>query len=345
MLERCRTFRFSLHNLIGGEVSGPRWFTAPVEHELAFHKSDSAPFDFKAGVEVVIGTAAYRPGALGGSLLEWEGSHLGARWRTALYEKKEGGLLLNVAGNRLTRFIVAKWLVEPAVRVAAVTEDIIMTHAASLSDGRKSILVSGPGGAGKTTWTLQWLDAGHPYLCDDFSLVDQGKCLPYVTPLRLGLKNVLQSRTLQEMGTAMKTEAAARTLLRRATLGRAKFYLKAPLHKAVPAAVVSGPAPLGGALLLRKPKDKQDRKVTRLSAQELAELQAGIDSEEMHGFGRGKDVPLAGGGFYLEKHKRLLAGLLEGLPCFQVPSLPLPEGEALESVDTLISHFRSKASI
>ncbi len=340
MLERCRTFRFSLHDLIRGEVSGPHWFTAPVEHELAFHKTDIPSCDFQADVEVVISAAAYKTGPPDETLLEWEGSHLGAQWRAALVGKKEGGLLLHVAGNRLTRFIVAKWLVEPAVRVSAVTKDIVMTHAAALSDGDKAVLVSGPGGAGKTTWTLQWLEAGHPYLCDDFSFLDRGRCLPYVTPLRLGLKNVLQSRSLKQMSAAMKAEVAVRTLLRRATLGRAKFYLKAPLHKAVPHAIVSGPATLAGALLLRKPQDKRDRKVTTLSAKEFAGLQAKIDSEEMHGFGRGNEVQLAAGGTYLEKHERLLTELLEGLPCFEVPSLPLPEGEAIESVDNLISDFQ-----
>ncbi len=337
MLERCHTFRFSIHDMIKAQVSGPRWFLQPVVHEFAMHEI-KAGSSFDPHVEAVIRQSravssvpsTYKP------LFEWKASHLFASWRAMLMEKENGALLLYVSGNRLTRFVLSKWLIEPAIRVAALRKGLVMTHAAALSDGDEALLVSGPGGAGKTTWTLRWLEGGHPYLSDDFSIVAGEQCFPYVTPLRLGLRNLFQSRSLKEMRAGLKIEAAARTVLRRASMGRARLYLKAPLHKAVPAAEVSHPVPVAGALLLNKPEDSGDR-ASVITPHEFAGLQAQTDLEEMHGFGGDTSLPVAEGGrSFPERQEELLKDLLHDKPCLAVPSNALPPSQAIESVRSLI---------
>jgi len=66
----------------------------------------------------------------------------------------------------------------------------------------------------------QVAETGKPYLSDDFSFIRAGKVHPYITPMRIGLKNILINPVLKDMPLFAKVETALRTALRRMSLGR-----------------------------------------------------------------------------------------------------------------------------
>jgi hypothetical protein len=328
----AQSFNFDLHGLVRGRVTGPPWLLAPIIHELAYHQAGacSAP-------EVVVELDLAPPQSSAPSPdfpHHWRGFHLGAQWSVAARSPDSLPIRVRVRGNRLSRFIVAKWIVEPAIRVAAELKAALLCHAAALGDGQAALLVAGPGGAGKTTWALHWLGAGHPYLADDFSFIAAGNIHPYVTPLRLGAQNLIVNPVLKRMKSRAQAEIIARTALRRALLGRAKLYYKAPITSAVPGIAISRPVPLAGAIWLgddpAAPSPSSGAQM--IGNDQMASLMTEVDRKEMHRFG---DSGYLAPDFW-DRHRSRLAQALENKPCFAAPAFALPPPSALKSVKGLL---------
>jgi len=320
-------FFFSIHDIITGKVTGPHHLTAPVAHELDYFRTEvlESP-DLEADL-------CQDPA---GMTVSWSGRHIGARWRVGFALRKDGpGINLRFTGNRLSRFIVAKWIVEPAVRVSALQKGALMTHAATISDGQRAVLLGGGGGAGKTTWALRWLEAGHPFMSDDFSLIKGENSIPYLTPLRLGFRNLIINKSLEHMSARAKLETAIRTAARRAVLGKVKLYFKAPVQQAVPGVKIGSEVPVAGAIFLKPGQPRE------LESNAFAEAMTGIDMQEMHGFG----------GSFLEPpdsrlwnaHRERLISVVSGKPCFCLPPAALPSGRALSDVSELIDWIKGIA--
>lgn len=316
-------FHFSIHGRVRGRVTGPARLLAPVIHELQYHE-DKNPDPGPPDLVIALNPEDWRRDDEKPSP---SFSHLLAQWQIQVSALAAPPLHLRVRANFLTRFIVSKWIVEPALRLAAEQKGAVMPHAAALSDGERAVLVAGPGGAGKTTWVLHWLGAGHPYLSDDFSFIEGDTVLPYVTPLRLSARNLLVNPALKPMAFRDKAAIVMRTALRRSVLGLARFSFKAPIARAVPGVRISPPAKLAGAVWITRPKGR----ARVIAAAEMAELMAGVDWEELHGFGAASPKQN-----WPAHRERLLAALADK-PCLAVPAHDLPPASALTSASDLLA--------
>lgn len=332
---------FNLHGLVRGRVQGPNWFMGPVRHELSAHEDKEQPID-NNNLDLDIELAHWGRGkgqARSDSTTKysWQGKHLIANWQVSMSGPETSPRKLLFQGNLPSRNIVSKWIVEPAIRLVAEKKGAAMVHAAALSDGENAILVAGPATAGKTTWVLNWLQAGHPYMSDDFTLMLDQNLMPYITPLRLGAKNLLVNKALSRMAALDKARIVIRTMLRRALFGYAKFYFKAPIQRAIPGVKIGEPAKLAGAVWLGKEYETR-------SPEDLAELMTEVDLAEMHGFGAdfldglNSTDHTGSTGFrgFENIHRRRLAGLLANKPCLCVPAHNLPPKDALSSIPELL---------
>lgn len=321
------SFNFSIHGLVSGRVLGPGWLVSPVASELGHYAS--APLDQPPDLEVTLSFTG-GPGCSGykGSR-SWQGKHLVAKWQVDWAADRTPATLA-FQGNRASRFIVSKWIVEPAIKIAAHNKGAAMAHAAAVSDGESALLLAGAGGAGKTTWVLRWMEAGHPYMSDDFTLINDGKAMSYVTPLRLGVRNMMLNKALDGLDVSDRIETVFRTLIRRGSLGNLKFYFKASVNRAIKGVKVIDSCPIAGAIMLL-PTDRPSSShgPQKIPPEDMASIMARINREEMHGFEPG--IP----GFW-EDHERMILESLQGKPCLAVPAHALPPVEAMSDVGSLL---------
>ncbi|HUT52398.1 MAG TPA: hypothetical protein VM658_03305 [bacterium] len=351
-------FIFSIHSLVRGRVRGPAALLGPVARELQFFRDDAGPREEALDLDIILtelgksggADTPVGPGNGDNSVpaTQWEGRHLIARWRAALGPAGGATRELRFRGNWASRFIVSKWIVEPAVRVVMESKGAAMLHGAALSDGGRAVLVAGAGGAGKTTWALNWIAAGNPYLSDDFTVVKNGQALPYVTPLRLGLMNLMMGDRLSRLPVAAKAEITLRTVVRRASLGRLKLYYKAMPQAAAPGMRISGESRITGAIwigrgLQTRGTDRNSAK--KISGDEMAARMTEVDRAEMHGFGG--DAGGEGGALsddFWSAHESRLADALMGKPCFYLPGRCLPPAAAVSSVAALMDWAEKMAT-
>jgi hypothetical protein len=324
------SFCFNIHDLARGRVRGDASLLEPVARELTHYRA-AAPggeLDLEVSLERLQDSRPLESGPVG-----WEGKHLAARWRANMSAAGAVPLRLAFQGNGFSRFIVSKWIVEPAARIVMEQKGAAMVHAAALSDGERAVLVAGPGGAGKTTWVLNWLSAGHPYMSDDFTLIVNAQALSYVTPMRLGLKNLLQGRTLAGLSAAAKAEIALRTLARRLSLNRLKLYYKALPETAIPGVEYCSRAELAGAIWIERGAQGKSGGIT---PEEMAALMAAVDRAEMHGFGKP--------GLLGAAHRSTLLSALQGKPCVSLPGPALPPAGAAASISALMDWASSPSA-
>ncbi len=324
-------FFFSIHRLVKGRVKGSPGLVDPVRRELYFFE-DRAPVLQDLDLDVCLD---YPQGVWDETFapaFSWHGRHMMARWQVHAGEPSQRPFALKVTGNAATRFIVSKWIVEPAIRIAAERKGALMTHAAALSDGERAVLVAGPGGAGKTTWVLRWLDAGRPFAGDDFSLLDGQYVLAYPTPLRLGARHLASRSATAGLSSRHKLDIALRTALRHASMKRLKMYFKARVELLVPEINIAPKSALAGAIWLSGPASK-NKSPAPLAPEDMAARMARTDLEEMHGFGE----KLFNRGFW-EDRLQWVNAAVSGLPCFVCAGLP--PREPMESMDSLIAWLK-----
>lgn len=138
-----------------------------------------------------------------------------ADWEKKIYFKKifpQHFLIRNLDSNRvevyfkdtlagrlyaknLTLFLQTNVL-EPIIYYKLLQKNILLMHAAGVSDGKYGYLMPAHGGTGKTTLTLGLMGEGMEVLGDDLLLVDTGKGVvyPYLRPLHIFAYNVMTLR-------------------------------------------------------------------------------------------------------------------------------------------------------
>lgn len=123
-------------------------------------------------------------------------------WMASLYSKI------------VTLFLQAQVL-EPIIYHALLRNNILLMHAAGVSDGRHGFLFPAYGGTGKTTLTLGLMGEGFGVLGDDLLFVepDRARVRPYLRPLHIFTYNVntLRGATIP---LAIRAKVRAKDILR-----------------------------------------------------------------------------------------------------------------------------------
>lgn len=292
----------NLHNLCRALISGPEALLAPVAFEFAHHLVEpeqlGAP-DLIA--ELALGfsgppSARYRLGA----------------WQIEMSGLEKPPLRLVFRGNYLSRFIVGKWIIEPALRYLLTRQGFPPVHSTCLTDGDSGVVVAASATAGKTTLLLEWLSQGYPFLSDDYTILAPGRALSYVTPLRLGARNFLETPKIRELPLSDRLAILGRTAVRYALLKKVRFAYKAPVGRLFPGVRLLDEAPLAMVVLLTREERKELREI---SSAEAADLIAAVDHHEMHGFECYLEA--AGDPGHQARYRQEVGKILQKVPCLE----------------------------
>ncbi|OGP60338.1 MAG: hypothetical protein A2V67_09705 [Deltaproteobacteria bacterium RBG_13_61_14] len=315
------TLAVNLHDLCRAVISGPEWLLAPAAQEFAHHLADPERLgQLDLGAELSLGFQGPP-----------SGTYRAAAWQVELSRLDQAPLRLRFRGNRLSRFIVTKRIVEPALRYWLTRQGFPPVHSTCLSDGETGVVVAAGATTGKTTLLLQWLSQGHPFLSDDYTILAPGKALAYVTPLRLGARNLIETPKLRGLPFSDQFAILARTAVRQLLFNKVRFAYKCPVSRIFPGIRFLDEVPLATVIIVTPGavKDLQE-----IPAEEAADLIAAIDHHEMHGFDR--VLAKAGEKHYHDLYRQKLLAILGQVPCLELGWSP---GSRLE-LDQLMGKGR-----
>ncbi len=180
--------KFNFHNYVAVEVFADRLEDAEFfSGEYGLHQVEVLPADLP---RVLLSVQRWH--ALD-SIPPGYTTHthkLVARWAYRL-AVSNAAIEINVIANRLAIPMVHHMLLHPSLRYLAAQSGLLMLHAGAVASQGRSLILTGQGGAGKTTTTSLLLDAGGenwlPH-ADDYVFLRSGpKSLAYLTRSHLYL--------------------------------------------------------------------------------------------------------------------------------------------------------------
>ncbi len=331
---RMREARVDIHGLIRVEVTGEDKFVVRVEREFQDHLV-SGEFSHEPDLTVRFGPfdAPSGPSDAKQSNLIVEKNKVfarerfrGARWQVKIQGFEDKRLSLYFHGNILSRLIAVKRVMEPALRYLMDGKGFPMVHSTCLVQGNCGVLVAAGGGVGKTTLLLRWLVDNPAFISDDYTILAPGKALGYATPLRIGLRNLLESPLLRGIPLRDQAEIVLRTGLRYLFLKKARLAFKAPVRNLLPEVNLLSGVKLVAAVLLGS--QGTNLSIKAMSPDDMAGSLVAINREEMYLFpdyleAYSRSFPGSAAAGFFEAQRESLLSIIRPLPCFEI-ILPRP---------------------
>ncbi len=314
---------FDLDGVCQLKVYGEPLLVRAVQRELSFYQADPEAIPITLDLDLELGELSdfkKSRNPEGMSPYDFPGRHKLARWMIRFERLSQPPARIKFYGNGFSRMIVAKQVVEPAIRWLAQPLGFIFAHSTCLAQEGRGIVVAGSGGSGKTRMLLQWLKQGHPFLSDDFTILSYGQARRYVTPLRIGGRLLMESGLGKNLSASRTAGIYFRTALRKMLLGYARLQAKLSVQELMPGIKILDRVDLKAVAIL----EGTGNGLQPISAEEAADKLVKISQKEMYGFG---DC-LAGLGkktgdpqysrFFIEQESRLRE-YLKQIPCYKIP--------------------------
>jgi hypothetical protein len=267
-----------------------------------------------------------------------------ARWYYRV-ELSEAGVLIEGVGNRAAVPMVHHMLLHPALRWLASYRGVLMLHAACVARNGDSLLISGAGGAGKTTTSSALLAKGGPewrLLGDDYVFIGPNR-KSYSHGTRAHLYQDLLRRFPEisdRLTAAERARLRVNWALRRLSGDRIKIPVRVELDRMWPDRKPPKSAQPAALLLLRPSNANQPRLEPTSSSLETVDELVSVNFHEARHF-----IKLVGGqGNWLdawkERERGLIADLVSRVPAFE---LHLPRGTV--DIEPLVLGLYAKESI
>ncbi len=106
-----------------------------------------------------------------------------ALWRYSI-DISDKEIQVDVTANFFGLYMVHHMIIHPSIRYQSATHDVLMLHGGAVSRKKRSIIITGKGGAGKTTTTSQLIasDSGIMPHSDDYIFLNRtGESFAYIT--------------------------------------------------------------------------------------------------------------------------------------------------------------------
>lgn len=271
-----------------------------------------------------------------------------ARWyyRMELEPKR---VILDCAGNRTSIAMAWHMLVEPSMRYLAAGQGCLMLHGAGVVLGERSLVLTGLGGAGKTSTSSVLLrhDPDWTLHSDDYVFLKPGgTSLAFGTRAHAYLDLLKWLPELRSRLTAREQlEIAIFGLVRRFSGDRLKLPVRMPLARMWNGRQLSMQADLGAILLLG------ERTTGELAMRRLSPKVQAVDALIEMNFGEAAHFVRLARKFlghqradeqvarWREQERQVLERILEQVPVFEV-HVPTDLGTEPGKVDRLVGELR-----
>lgn len=253
---------YNIHDLVLVKVSGPanRFFAVDKEYahyrvaapgagrepDIVFDMHPFAPPRF-AGARTV-----HKKFQLGDGTIYAADRYKVAFWKVLIEGLGEKQTRVRFAGNRWSMIIVVKIFLETLIRLRFGLMGKPMIHSSCLTDGEQGFVLAASPSTGKTTTMLNWLAAGHPFVSDEHTILDDDGVWGYVTPFRFHAHNLKMNPLLRDLPAAAKRQIRLRTFLLRLTRGYADVTYNIGIDRALPALPVIARAPLTALFVITR---------------------------------------------------------------------------------------------
>lgn len=325
---------FDFHGLLGLEIEAEdsrvrAYYAEEYRHHAGIHPGGAPCVRLRWGA--------------GGSGLQPHRHKILARWRSRL-ELRERQAQIEAFGNRLAIPMVHHMLVHPSLRYLASGAGALLLHAASLAREGHSLVLTGAGGAGKTTISALLLGSGDPAWQlhgDDYVFVTEGgKTYAYITRSHL-------YRSLTGWAPEVKDRLTAGERFRLQVLGRVREWsgerLKWPVRvspdRLWPGRSVAAEADLAAVVILRRGSEGLPRLRPTGREQSVINHLAEMNFGEARHFIRlvwgpeGWERPETKE--WIERERRLLERLSEGVPFYWL-DIPAANARSVEARAALL---------
>jgi len=322
MLDLSKPIFFDIDGICQLKVYGDPGLVKAVWNELKFYRVEPEAGPLTLDLELELARLAdFVKNANPNNMppFDFPDRHKLARWVVRFERLSQPAHRIRFYGNFASRLVVAKQIIEPAIRWLSFPLGFIFVHSTCLCREGRGALVAGPGGSGKTRLLLRWLAQGSPFLSDDYTILSYGQARRFITPLRLGVRLVRESGAGKNLGAMRRAGIYGRTALRRLLLNYAKLQAKVELRELFPQLKILETAELKAAIVI----EGASKSLSEIQPQEMAEKLSGINQEEMYGFAKYLEGLSARTGdpsfkeFFPAQKERML-NFLSSIPCFRI---------------------------
>jgi len=251
---------YSFHDLLTVRLHGPAARFAKVDKEYSYYRTEmlagepDIDFDMHPFAEPAL------PGAvtvdkkyqLADGRLYAADRYKVAFWKVLLEDLGTQPTRVRFAGNGWSMVIVVKFFLEPLIRIKTTLGGRMMVHSSCLSDGERGFMLAASPSTGKTTTLLNWLGAGHPFVSDEYTILDEQGAIGYVTPFRFHAHNLKMNPILQGMPDYAKWQIRLRTALLKATGGYGDVTYNIGVREALPQVPIADRAPCTSVFVITR---------------------------------------------------------------------------------------------
>lgn len=331
---------FDIDGICQLKVHGEPGLVQVVWNELKFYEVEPGAIPFTLDLELQLarlGDYVKSTNPANMPPFDFAGRHKLARWVVRFERLEQAPHRMRFYGNWASRLVLAKQIIEPAIRWLSFPLGFIFVHSTCLCREGRGVLVAGPGGSGKTRLLLRWLAQGYPFLSDDYTILSWGQARRFITPLRLGARLLRESGARQNLGTMRQAWIYGRAALRRLLLNYAKLQAKVDFRELFPQVPMLETAELKAAIVI----EGSSQSLSEIQAGEMTEKLSGINQEEMYGFAgylEGLSARTGNSSFreFFPAQKERLLHFLSSIPCFRIGEI---RNFKLSEVDGLIGEI------
>jgi len=323
---------YRIHDLLRVRLTGPPGRFAKVDKEYSYYRLPSAPTDRE--IDIDFDLSPFAPPALAQAqtvdkkyLVDDQAIYAADRYKVAFWKTLIEGLdqphtRVRFAGNRWSMVIVVKLFLEPLIRLKITLAGKAMVHSSCLTDGTRGLVLAASPSTGKTTTLLNWLAAGHPFVSDEYTILDDDGVWGYVTPFRFHAHNLEMNPILRGIPDGAKWQIRLRTALLKASGGYADVTYNIGVREALPRVPIVDRAPWTSLFVITRADVPEPRVRTDRRDEVIRKLQI-INQYELRQFAQYMNAwayvhPQSVIARYFDLERENLNRVLAARPCYEI---------------------------